>query len=80
MLCFLLTLAAAAARVGGEFVRLVSDGPVMLDAPIVFTGRSAERGGGVFETGPAATESQRDRPLPPPPPPPFREGKEQVLG
>ncbi len=24
---------------GGERVRLVSDGPVMLDAPIVFTGR-----------------------------------------
>jgi hypothetical protein len=47
MLYLLLTLlAAAAARVGGEYVRLVSDGPVMLDAPIVFTGRSAERGFG----------------------------------
>ncbi len=43
MLYLLVTLAAAAARVGGEYVRLVSDGPVMLDAPIVFTGRSAER-------------------------------------
>jgi hypothetical protein len=48
MLYLLLTLlATAAARVGGEYVRLVSDGPVMLDAPIVFTGRSAEGGLGV---------------------------------
>ncbi len=47
MLYLLLTLAAAAARVGGEYVRLVSDGPVMLDAPIVFTGRSAGRGVGI---------------------------------
>ncbi len=49
MLYLLLTLVAtAAARVGGEYVRLVSDGPVMLDAPIVFTGRSAERKGGGY--------------------------------
>jgi hypothetical protein len=33
------TLLLLAARAGGEQVLLVSDGPVMLDAPISFTGR-----------------------------------------
>ncbi len=68
-----------AARVGGEYVRLVSDGPVMLDAPIVFTGRSAERGGGDSNQVPRPLKPQVSDPFPSPPPP-FGEGSEQERG
>jgi hypothetical protein len=34
-----LLLVAGAVEAGGERVRLTSDGPVMLDAPIIFTGK-----------------------------------------